>query len=228
MNFNTLLVIVVNGGLGAFFLYALYSTRQGQINYRSTDNMHYKTKNGKSVTKVQRQPEHIINSTKKPIQTPTLESRIEKKTVLASTDASKPLLGRRIRVIDMEGIGPVYSKTLGENDINYIDELLKTGATRKERQELAEKTGISSLLIMDWVNMADLHRINNVAEEWSDLLEEADVNTVVELAQRIPEHLHAKLVEINMSKNLVRRLPNLEQVDDWITQAKLLPRVVEY
>ena len=228
MDFNTLLVIVVDGGLSAFLLYAIYTTQQEQINYRPTDHMYSKTKNGKSVTKVQRQPEPIINSTKKPIQTPKLEPRIEKKTVFASTDAFKPVLGRRIRVIDMEGIGPVYSKNLGASDINYIDELLDAGATRKGRQELAETTGISSLLIMDWVNMADLHRINNIGEEWSDLLEEADVNTVVELAQRIPEHLFAKLVEINESKNLVRRLPNLEQVNDWVTQAKLLPRVVEY
>jgi hypothetical protein len=177
---------------------------------------------------MQKQSEPVINSTLKPIQTPMPEPEIEERTDYISTDTPKDELGRRIRVIDMEGIGPVYSKTLGENDINYIDELLDAGATRKGRQELAETTGISSLLIMDWVNMADLHRINNVAEEWSDLLEEADVNTVVELAQRIPEHLLAKLVEINESKNLVRRLPNLEQVEDWITQAKLLPRIVEY
>jgi len=216
MDFNTLLVIVVDGGLSVFLLYAIYTTRQGRINYRET------------ITTPQKQSEPIINSTLKPIQIPMPEPEIAKRTDYISTDTPKDEQGRRIRVMDMEGIGPVYSKTLGEIGINYIDELLDAGATRKKRQELAEITGISSLLIMDWVNMADLHRINNIAEEWSDLLEEADVNTVVELAQRNPEHLFVKLVEINESKNLVRRLPNLEQVEDWITQAKLLPRVVEY
>ena len=209
MNFNTILVLVVDGGLSAFLLYAIYTTRQGQINYRETITTPPKPEKIQGASKTQKQPEPI-SSTSKPVQTPMPEPRIEKKTVLASTDASKPGLGRRIKVIDMEGIGPVYSKNLGSSDINYIDELLDAGATRKGRQELAETTGISSLLIMDWVNMADLHRINNIGEEWSDLLEEADVNTVVELAQRIPEHLFAKLVEINESKNLVRRLPNLE------------------
>lgn len=100
--------------------------------------------------------------------------------------------------------------------------------TLEPHVKLDEKTGISSLRIMDWVNMADLYRISNIGEEWSDLLEEADVNTVVELAQRVPENLYAKLVEINESKNLVRRLPSLEQVEDWIKQAKQLSRVVEY
>ena len=36
MDFNTLLVIVVDGGLSVFLLYAIYTTRQGRINYRET------------------------------------------------------------------------------------------------------------------------------------------------------------------------------------------------
>ncbi len=228
MDFNTLLVIVVDCGLSAFLLYAIYTTRQGQVNYRETITTPPKPEKIQVVSKTHKQPESITSSTSKPIQTPMPEPKIDMRTDYISTDTPKNETGRRIRVIDMEGIGPVYSKTLGENDINYIDELLDAGATRKKRQELAETTGISSLIIMDWVNMADLHRINNIGEEWSDLLEEADVNTVVELAQRIPEHLFTKLVEINESKNLVRRLPNQKQVEDWITQAKLLPRIVQY
>ena len=227
MDFNTILVLVVDGGLSAFLLYAIYTTRQGQINYRETITTPPKPEKIQGASKTQKQPEPI-SSTSKPVQTPMPEPVIEMKTENVTPDTPSDALGRRIRVIDMEGIGPVYSKTLGDNGIHYIDEILEAGGTRKEREDLAEKTGISSLLIMDWVNMADLHRINNVAEEWSDLLEEADVNTVVELAQRVPEHLFAKLVEINESKNLVRRMPNQKQVEDWITQAKLLPRIVQY
>jgi len=43
---------------------------------------------------------------------------------------------------------------------------------------------------LEWVNLADLYRIKGVGEEYSDLLEEAGVDTVVELAQRNPENLH--------------------------------------
>ena len=79
---------------------------------------------------------------------------MRKGTDSISKGTSNNALGRRIRVIDIEGVGPVYSKTLGESGINYIDEMLEAGATRGKRQKMTKKTGISSLLIMDWVNMA--------------------------------------------------------------------------
>jgi predicted flap endonuclease-1-like 5' DNA nuclease len=228
MNFETLLVILIDGGLIIFLLYAINSTRRGNINYRPTTAMPSILKKTQDNGKIQRQSEPISNSTSKPIKTPKPEPKSEEITDITSKDMSEPVSERRIKVVDIEGIGDIYSKKLNEVGIYYIDELLDAGATRQARRELAEKTGISSLRIMDWVNMADLYRISNIGEEWSDLLEEADVNTVVELAQRVPENLYAKLVEINESKNLVRRLPSLEQVEDWIKQAKQLPRVVEY
>jgi predicted flap endonuclease-1-like 5' DNA nuclease len=83
-------------------------------------------------------------------------------------------------------------------------------------------------LILEWVNHVDLFRIKGVGEEYSDLLEEAGVDTVPELAQRNPEHLHQKLVAVNQEKKLVRQLPTQAQVSNWIEQAKRLPRVIAY
>ncbi|MCJ7532936.1 MAG: DUF4332 domain-containing protein, partial [Anaerolineales bacterium] len=77
-------------------------------------------------------------------------------------------------------------------------------------------------------NLADLFRIQGIGEEYSDLLEEAGVDTVVELAQRNAENLHQNLVEINQQKKLVRQVPGLSQVTKWVEQAKILPRVVTY
>lgn len=108
------------------------------------------------------------------------------------------------------------------------EDLLKAGATKKGRQTLAEKTGISETLILEWVNLSDLFRIKGVGEEYSDLLEEAGVDTVVELAKRVPENLHAKMLEVNEEKKLVRQPPGVKQVQDWVAQAKKLQRKVEY
>jgi predicted flap endonuclease-1-like 5' DNA nuclease len=73
-----------------------------------------------------------------------------------------------------------------------------------------------------------LFRIKGLGEEYTDLLEEAGVDTVVELAQRNAHNLYHKLSEINQAKNLVNRLPGESQLEDWITQAKALPRLVTY
>lgn len=128
----------------------------------------------------------------------------------------------------IEGIGPVYAQQLREAGIATIEALLEAGASPKGRKELAEKSDIGGKLILEWVNLADLFRIKGIGEEYSDLLEEAGVDTVPELAQRNPENLYAKLQEINAEKELVRRLPAAGQVSDWVAQAKALPRVVTY
>ncbi len=132
------------------------------------------------------------------------------------------------KIIDIEGIGPVYAAKFQEIGIRTVEALLKAGAEPKGRQDLADQTGISRELILEWVNHADLYRIKGVAEEYSDLLEEAGVDTVVELATRNPENLYKKIIETNQEKKLVRRPPSQEMVEDWITQAKDMPRAVFY
>lgn len=131
-------------------------------------------------------------------------------------------------IIDIEGVGPVFAKKLKEAGIATTDALLVAGATPKGRKELAAKAGIDETKILEWVNRADLYRIKGVGSEYSDLLEAAGVDTVVELAKRVPANLFAKMVEVNTAKKLVRKMPIEPQVKDWIEQAKALPRKVSY
>jgi predicted flap endonuclease-1-like 5' DNA nuclease len=132
------------------------------------------------------------------------------------------------KIAQIEGIGPVYAQKLSNAGITTTDQLLEAGAASKGREALAEQTGIAESLILEWVNLADLFRIKGVGEEYSDLLEEAGVDTVAEIARRNPENLHAKMLEVNEAKSLVRRPPTLSAVTSWIEQAKTLPRKVEY
>ena len=67
-----------------------------------------------------------------------------------------------------------------------------------------------------------------MGEKCSDLLEEAGVDTVVELAQHRADNLFAKMKEVNMAKKLVRRILSEKHVSDWVAQARSLPRVVNY
>jgi predicted flap endonuclease-1-like 5' DNA nuclease len=132
------------------------------------------------------------------------------------------------KLTTVEGIGEKYAEKLHQAGIATTGALLEKGATPQGRQALAEEAGISDKLILEWVNHADLFRIKGVGEEYADLLEEAGVDTVPELAQRNPANLHAKLQEVNAAKKLVRKLPAAAQVSDWVEQAKALPRVITY
>ena len=128
----------------------------------------------------------------------------------------------------VEGIGEVFAAKLKAAGVGSTERLLAVGSTPKGRQELAEKSGISDKLILEWINHVDLFRIKGVGQEYADLLEEAGVDTVPELAQRSPDNLYQKLVEINLQKKLVRVLPSAAKVRSWVSQAKALPRLIHY
>jgi predicted flap endonuclease-1-like 5' DNA nuclease len=132
------------------------------------------------------------------------------------------------KVEEIEGIGPVLGEKLRAAGINTVDKLLEKAATKKQRQSLAEETGISEKQILKFTNMADLFRLNGVGQEYAELLEVAGVDTVPELAQRNATNLTAKMEEVNEAKNLTRKTPSATEVEKWIAQAKELPRVIEY
>ena len=128
----------------------------------------------------------------------------------------------------VEGIGAKYAKDLRKAGVRSTGDLLKKGGTARGREQLAKASGLSKKLILEWVNHVDLFRIKGVFEEYADLLEEAGVDTVVELAQRNAANLYETIVETNARKKLVRRPPSAKMVKDWVAQAKKLPRAVEY
>lgn len=132
------------------------------------------------------------------------------------------------KLVDIEGIGVKYAEQLKNAGISDQNELLRHCGERKHRIDLAEKTGISYQLILKWVNQADLARIRGIAEEYAELLEKSGVDSVPELALRNPQHLHQTMQTVNESKKLVRRLPGLSDIERWVAEAKLLPRVVHH
>ena len=81
----------------------------------------------------------------------------------------------------VEGIGSKYARDLRNIGVRSTADLLKKGGTAKGREELGKASGIGKKLILEWVNHVDLFRIKGVGEEYADLLEEAGVDTVVEL-----------------------------------------------
>jgi predicted flap endonuclease-1-like 5' DNA nuclease len=133
-----------------------------------------------------------------------------------------------ISIKKIEGIGDTYMKKLQEAGVGKVEELLEAGGTPNGRKSLADKTGIQPDLILEWVNHADLFRIRGVGEEYSDLLECAGVDTVVELAKRNPENLYQALITVNAERKVVRRTPSMKQVAGWVEAAKSLPRKVSY
>lgn len=132
------------------------------------------------------------------------------------------------KIDDVEGIGPAYAAKLTAAGVKDTDSLLAAARTPAGRKELAAKTEISEKLVLKFANKVDLTRIKGIGAEYADLLEAAGVDTVPELAQRVPANLAKKLAEVNEAKNLTRRVPAESEVERWVAEAKTLPRALEY
>ena len=134
-----------------------------------------------------------------------------------------------MKIIEVEGIGPAYAEKLGAAGVATTDDLLEKGGTANGRDKLAAATGITGKLILEWVNHADLMRLNGVGSEYADLLEAAGVDSCAELAQRNAANLAITLQEVVAARpTIVRRTPSEETVAGWIAQAKDLPKVVSH
>ena len=124
-------------------------------------------------------------------------------------------------IMEIEGIGPSFKKKLQKVGI-------RTTGNPKGWRNLAEESGIDESRILKWANMADLMRVKGVAEEYSELLEAAGVDTVKELKRRNAANLADKMAEVNKRRKLVRLLPSTKRVEGWVANAKTLKAVMTY
>ena len=131
-------------------------------------------------------------------------------------------------ITKIEGIGPVNKEKLAAAGIITVEDLLEKGAGKSGRKAIAASSGVDEKTILDWVNMADLFRINGIASQFAELLKATGVDTVKELRTRNADNLHEALVATNEAKNLTNAVPGLSKVKDFIEQAKSLDPVVTH
>jgi predicted flap endonuclease-1-like 5' DNA nuclease len=66
----------------------------------------------------------------------------------------------------------------------------------------------------------ELQHITGIGEKFAELLREAGVVSLRDLARRNPESLRERLVQVNEQQHVVSQVPTLELATDWITQAQ--------
>lgn len=123
---------------------------------------------------------------------------------------------------------PALQAKLQAQGIRNSDQLLKASRTPDQRKALADQAGITPEAVLELANRADLARIKGVGQIYADLLEQAGVDTVKELAARVPANLHATLAAVNAEKKLAGRAPTLAEIKKWVTQAKRIRKLLEY
>ena len=133
-----------------------------------------------------------------------------------------------VHVSELKGITEAILNVLKTQGLGDSDSMLEAAKTPKDRKALATAAGVETAVILELANRADLARVKGIGRVYSDLMEEAGVDTVKELAHRSPVNLHAKLIEINSVRQFTQRPPSVDQVTDFVEQAKSLPGMLEY
>jgi predicted flap endonuclease-1-like 5' DNA nuclease len=134
-----------------------------------------------------------------------------------------------MKIQDVEGIGPAFADRLKAAGVDTTDELLQRGGNSAGRANLAAASGITEKQLLEWVNHADLMRLDGVGSEYADLLEAAGVDSCAELAQRNAANLAQTFQELDAARpNWIRQIPSEATVAGWIAEAKTLELVVTH
>ena len=143
----------------------------------------------------------------------------------APAPASETMAGTTLTGI--KGIGRATIALLREKaGIESVEDLRAAGRTPMGRAALARQVGRSEQVILRWVQIADLMRLAGVGPDYSALLWEAGLKAPPDLLPQDPQGLLQILARINEEKHLTPRLPTLEQLNQWLDQAKTLPVLV--
>ena len=128
----------------------------------------------------------------------------------------------------IRGLSEEMAAQLKAMGLSNSERFLQASGTPAGRQQLAQQLGVATQVVLEWANRSDLARVKGIGSVYSDLLEEAGVDTVRELASRRADNLTAKMQAVNTSKQVAGRAPTLRMVESWIAAAKELPRILEY
>src|SRR5262245_30850464 len=131
-------------------------------------------------------------------------------------------------ITDITGIDSDVAGALKSVGIRTTEALLEAAKRPKDRERLADRTGLPEKSILRWANTADRMRIKGVGEDYALLLQAAGVDTVKELKYRNPAKLAKAMKEANTRRKLVRVLPSDDAVVRWIEQAKKLQLKITY
>jgi predicted flap endonuclease-1-like 5' DNA nuclease len=125
-------------------------------------------------------------------------------------------------ISDFKGLQPEVKTKLEFEGIRNTQQFLERTRTSQQRAELAHKVGTTPVVIKELANRADLMRLTGVGGDFSNMLEEAGVNSCKELQHRVPEKLYTTLEAIHTDKKIGHRAPSVAQVTEWIAEAKKL------
>lgn len=123
----------------------------------------------------------------------------------------------------LPGLSSEHQTQLQACGLQTTEQLRQTAKTPEQRLKLANQLQIHIQYVNKWVALADLARIPSVGCQYCGLLLHAGIASVSYLAQIPVYKLHQQILKLHVSTMQRRDLcPTVDQVQEWIQQAKML------
>jgi predicted RecB family nuclease len=140
------------------------------------------------------------------------------------TRGSLELYGEELMsdLLVVDNISPLKVRKLEGIGIRSRADLLRIGRSQLGRQDIARRTGIGVRQLTDWLNKADLMRIDGLTMTMIRLLEVAGIETIEDLAVARPEAIQRKLQEFSKRQSPNLQLPDQGDLNRWVEAANQL------
>jgi hypothetical protein len=138
-----------------------------------------------------------------------------------------PLQSQNWDISQLPGLSQRDQSLLLNCGIQTTRQLLQNTKTAAQRQGLATRLQIHPQWVNKWVALADLARVPAVGCQYCGLLLHAGVSSLPQLAEISLPRLHQQILKLQVS--MMQRpdlCPGLEQVAEWIQQARCLNQSV--
>ena len=133
-------------------------------------------------------------------------------------------MNTKTNISQFESVGYEYAKKLKNSlKIKNVDDFLKYSL-----DFIHEKSGIEIKRLEQFADLFDLYRVPNLTARETELLYNANINSVTELSHRQAIRIYYKLKNIDEETYfIILQLPTFAQIDEWIYFAKMLTKRIK-
>ncbi len=125
------------------------------------------------------------------------------------------------------GINQDHVKKLAAIGIKNVDQMLKRGGTKKQREQLSRQLGIPEGAILELAKLSDITRLGYVKKKLSRLYYDAGLDSPAKIAAFEPKQLHEFFVKFVNESGWDGMVPNPKDLVGNIKSARKLSRIVE-
>ncbi len=149
-------------------------------------------------------------------------------TATISLDTNVDLDSDGYDIQTLEGIGPQTGDLLRGYGISTVGGLLRKLHTPASREQAAKDLNILVKPIHDWASMSDLLRVEGIDHQCAELAYMTGISTVLQLANSNAAELVAEMEVVNKAgkQTIAPTVPTIDEVNDWVTNAKNMSPVV--